>query len=199
MSDPRRHHSKVRSFAFRCNGFAAALALATATGSGCSSNSSTPPSSSTGAGGTGSSGAGGTSATADASDEGYVNCSADPRVDTYTANMTKPGQKGMLTFKLIESEPAPPARGNNVFTLKITDSSGNAIHGEVKADLDMPDHGHPATVKPVVSFDPSTDIYTLDPLYFFMVGVWHIKIDAFAGSADAGAALDSVAFYFCIQ
>jgi len=128
-----------------------------------------------------------------------VNCSTDPRVDTYTANLTKTGQKGVLTFKLIESDPAPPARGNNIFTLKITDAGGNAIGGELKADLDMPDHGHPATVKPVVSYDASTQTYKLDPLYFFMVGVWRVKLDAFAGDADAGLPIDSVAFYFCIQ
>jgi YtkA-like len=190
MSDLLRHNSSVRYFASRCSELAAVLVLAAASGASCSSNSSNP---------TSSTGAGGTSPTGDASDDSYVNCSTDPRIDTYTANMTKPGMRGALTFKLIESEPAPPARGNNVFTMKITDSGGNAIHGEVKADLDMPDHGHPATVKPVVTFDSSMETYNLDPLYFFMVGVWHIKIDAWSGAADAGAPVDSVAFYFCIQ
>src|SRR5215212_10265556 len=58
---------------------------------------------------------------ADASTDGsVVHCQTDPRVDMYTANLKKPGLHEVLTFTLIESNPAPPARGTNVMKLKVT-------------------------------------------------------------------------------
>src|SRR5262245_49536699 len=60
-------------------------------------------------------GAGGTMDT-----DGAVKCTHDPRVDTYTANLKKVGQRNMLTFTLVESVPAPPARVRNALKLKVT-------------------------------------------------------------------------------
>src|SRR5690349_17023204 len=62
-------------------------------------------------------GSGGASTDTDGS---VVKCTMDSRVDTYTANLKKAGQLGMLTFTLVESTPAPPARGTNVMKLKVT-------------------------------------------------------------------------------
>jgi len=161
------------------------IALATATGThGCTGSSS---------------GGGGGGATID-TDGAVVSCKDDPRVDTYTANLTKAGQRGVLTFTLVTSDPAPPGKGNNVVTVKITKADGSVVTGDVIPDLKMPDHGHPSSLKPIATFDPATQTYTVDPTYMFMAGVWRIQLDAYEGTADdAAVPLDSGVFMFCVE
>src|SRR5450432_1105345 len=157
---------------------------------------------------------GGTGATssnatgADASDDvavaddalvGEVSCVDDTRVDHYMANLKKPGLKGVYTFQLSQSDPAPPAKGSNAFVLKITGADGMATGGELLVSLKMPDHGHGTSVKPVVTFDTTTNSYTVTPLYLFMAGVWRIQFDAYAGDPDAGPPTDSAVFFFCVE
>jgi len=43
------------------------------------------------------------------SDAGTVDCTHDPRVDTYTANLKHDGSQGVLTFTLVESTPHLPS------------------------------------------------------------------------------------------
>src|SRR5262245_24301296 len=59
---------------------------------------------------------------------GTVSCEGAPNLDTYVANLTKAGKAG-LTFVLVSSDPAPPARGTNTWTLKIDDASAAGVDG----------------------------------------------------------------------
>lgn len=129
---------------------------------------------------------------------GEVSCSDDPRVDTYTAKLAKPGDEGVLGFELTESEPAPPAKGANTWTLTVTDADGNALSGTLGVDLFMPDHGHGTSVPPVISFDDASQTYTVKPVYLFMPGVWRITLDYYADPSDKKP-LDEAEFYFCIE
>src|SRR5262245_54406136 len=90
-----RLHSCMLSSWRRSTGFLIALATATCT-NGC----------------TGSSSGGGGGATID-TDGAVVSCKDDPRVNTYTANLTRAGQRAVLTFTLVQSDPAPLGKGNN--------------------------------------------------------------------------------------
>src|SRR5258706_8342167 len=45
-------------------------------------------------------------------DAGTVSCETEPNLDTYVANLAKPGKAG-LSFILVSSDPAPPSRGLN--------------------------------------------------------------------------------------
>jgi hypothetical protein len=128
-----------------------------------------------------------------------VKCTGDPRVDTYTANLKKAGQQNVLTFTLVESKPAPPVRGTNVMKLKVTKADNTAVTGDLQAKLWMPDHGHGTSVQPVITLDPATSTYNIDPAYLFMPGVWMLQFSAFEGSADGGVPLDIGAFFFCIE
>jgi len=132
-------------------------------------------------------------------DGGTVSCTLDSRVATYTANLDRMGEQHVLKFTLVESNPAPPSRGVNVMKLKIAQADGTAVTGELLAKLNMPDHGHPTTVQPVITFDAATATYTIDPAYLFMPGVWRIEFDAYSASADAGAPLDTGIYYFCVE
>jgi len=134
---------------------------------------------------------------AGADDGAVVSCANDPRVDTYTANMTKASKSGAVKVTLVASDPAPPAIQTNKWTIKVTDANGAAIPGATIAVAPfMPDHGHPTSVKPVITAN-ADGTYRIDPLYLFMPGVWRITISVGTG-ADAGATED-VAFFFCIQ
>ena len=132
-------------------------------------------------------------------DGSTVSCTTDPRVDVYTANLKKAGERGVLTFTLVESNPAPPARGTNVLKMRV-DMDGTAITGDgnLFASLKMPDHGHPTPVQPLVTFDASSATYTIDPAYLFMPGVWRLQFDAYVDS-DAGVPIDTGVYFFCIE
>ena len=129
---------------------------------------------------------------------GAVSCVDDPRVDTYTARLTKPGAKNELTFELTSSTPAPPAKGGNTFAVSVTGADGTPMTGQLSIDLKMPDHGHGTTVTPAVSFDAATNQYVIAPVYLFMPGVWRVELDYFADPSDAKA-LDDAVFFFCIE
>jgi len=131
-------------------------------------------------------------------DGSTVSCKGDPRVDVYTANLKRAGQRGMLTFTLVESNPAPPARGNNVLKLRV-EMDGTAVTGDLFAVLKMPDHGHNVQVQPEVTFDASTATYTIDPVYLFMAGVWRLQFDVYAFDSDAGVPIDTGVYFFCIE
>jgi hypothetical protein len=128
-----------------------------------------------------------------------VSCTDDPRVDTYSASLSKPGELGVLSFHFSEIEPSPPAKGTNTFHLQISDANGDPVTGDLGVDLLMPDHGHGTSVTPAVTLDPTTHEYTVTPLYLFMAGVWRIQFDAYAGAQSGSAPLDRAVVFFCIE
>jgi hypothetical protein len=131
--------------------------------------------------------------------EGEVSCAEDARIDTYTDNMDKPGELGVLSFRFSDVEPAPPAKGSNTFHVRVTGANGAPVTGALHVALTMPDHGHGTPVTPVVSFDAATDEYTVTPLYLFMAGVWRIQFEAYAGTDQGALPLDRTRLFFCIQ
>jgi hypothetical protein len=121
-----------------------------------------------------------------------VTCEGQANLDTYVANLTKTGTKG-LSFVLVSGDPAPPARGTNTWTLHVNDASGKGVDG---AQLDvkpfMPQHGHGSSVEPTVTATGS-GAYTIGNLYLFMPGLWTITITATTPSVT-----DAAVFTFCI-
>jgi hypothetical protein len=143
-------------------------------------------------------GCGGEDATND--DEGAtVSCTADPRLDSYTGELSKSGELGVLSFRFSDLDPAPPARGNNTFYVQVNDAAGQTMQGALEVNPRMPDHGHGTSVEPVATFDPALGRYEVRPLYLFMPGVWRIEFDVYAASASGAAVLDRVALHFCIE
>jgi hypothetical protein len=131
--------------------------------------------------------------------DGSVSCANDARLDSYAAGLSKPGLNGALLFRLEQSEPGPPAKGNNTFRLSVASVSGEAVTGDLSIKLKMPDHGHESPTVPVITFDAESASYTVAPVNLFMAGVWQITISAYEAAADAGAPLDSVSFFFCVE
>jgi hypothetical protein len=122
-------------------------------------------------------------------------CLGDPRVATYAAGMSVTSTSGGLHFTLEKSDPAPPVRGINTWTLHVTDEQGAKVNGlDLRASAFMPDHGHGSSAAPEVTAQ-ADGTYRVTPLYFFMPGVWRITL---ATVTDAGAS-DSAQFFFCIE
>jgi hypothetical protein len=120
-----------------------------------------------------------------------VNCQGDPRVLTYAPNVSVQSQAKTMKFTLVQSSPAPPARGTDTWNIHVTDANGTALPGlTLTAKPFMPDHGHGPAVTPSVANNGAGN-YTVTNLYFFMPGVWQVTFTA-QGSAD------STVFTFCV-
>jgi hypothetical protein len=138
---------------------------------------------------------------ADASDAGdteagpSVSCAKDSRIDTYVANLTKASADGSLKVTLVSSDPAPPARGTNTWTMKLANGTGAPISGAALSIASlMPDHGHGSSVDAVVT-DQGNGVYSVAPVDLFMPGVWRVT---FSIPGPDGGVSPTVAYFFSI-
>lgn len=126
-------------------------------------------------------------------DAGVVNCAGDPRVSAYTPNMTVTSKNGAMKVSLV-SNPAPPAKGNNVWSLKITNGSGSPMSGvSLGYGTIMPDHGHGSPISNPAITDKGGGSYDVNPVDLFMPGVWHVWF------YQQSAPTDTADFFFCVQ
>ena len=128
---------------------------------------------------------------------GDVSCTDDARVDHFSAGMAKEGEHGALTFELLTSDPAPPAKGDNAWTLRIFDAAHAPADVSLDVQLAMPDHGHGSRVAPKISYE--AEQFSVAPLDLFMAGVWQIDFHAKASDGDDETPVDDVSFFFCIE
>jgi hypothetical protein len=115
---------------------------------------------------------------------------------TFSAGMTAMGDQGMFQVKLLDAQPAPPARGDNSWTAQILDAAGAPLPGATvnRVHPYMPDHGHGTKVVPAVSAldaEAKCDVTSID---FRMAGVWTITFDV-----TTAAGTDSAVLAFCID
>ncbi len=128
--------------------------------------------------------------TPDAGD--LITCQNDPRAMTYAPGMSVTSSSGSRKYVLLSADPAPPARGNDTWSMRITDAAGTAQPGLTVGVLPfMPDHGHGTSVAASVTANQD-GTYTVTPLYFFMPGVWRISFWIGQNQSDVGE------FFFCI-
>jgi hypothetical protein len=122
-------------------------------------------------------------------------CSGDPRGMTYAIGLSATGMKG-LKATFVDATPAPPAKNENSWTLKITDGQGNPVNGATLAAAPfMPDHGHGPPALPIVTPMGSDGTYVVNQLDFFMAGIWQVTFTITPTSGPA----DSVVFTFCVD
>jgi hypothetical protein len=121
------------------------------------------------------------------------NCAAETRDDTYVAGITKAGQNGKLNFKIVEALPAPPARGDNIWTLELTSITAAPVSGAAMIVTPfMPDHQHGTPTTVVIEPMPSAGQYKLSPVNMWMPGLWQTTIQVDGQDADKAV------FAFCI-
>jgi hypothetical protein len=133
-----------------------------------------------------------------------VSCSADARLDSYSGELDKSGELGVVSFRFFDLEPSPPAKGNNTFHVQLSLADGEPMQADLRVDLRMPDHGHGTSVEPRIMPEAEPGTYTVTPLYLFMPGVWRLEFSAFDAAAEAAAMpdesmIDQVLLYFCVE
>jgi hypothetical protein len=129
----------------------------------------------------------------DAAANAAIGCTADARAFDYEPGLEQPGESGLLSFRLVSAEPAPPAKGQNSWLLELFDGDGAGVGAaEIEATPFMPDHGHGSTQIPSVSV--ADESYDLSPIVFFMPGLWRVRLDAQTDLGD-----DAAEFFFCIE
>jgi hypothetical protein len=122
-------------------------------------------------------------------------CDKETRNDVYSINMSKAGPAGYEVV-LIESTPAPPAKGDNSWQVQILDPSGVPLDDlTLTISPFMPDHGHGTPVVAEVTPEGADGRYTITPVNMWMPGLWRIRVQI----EDDTTALDTVEYFFCIE
>lgn len=122
-------------------------------------------------------------------------CASDPRVQVYAVGLSATSKDGAITIAFVDADPAPPAKGNNTWTVKLTDAGGNPVTGAaIETTAYMPDHGHTSPIKPTATEQSDAGTYEVTPVSLFMPGVWEVTLTVTPAS---GTATD-VTFTFCV-
>ena len=119
-----------------------------------------------------------------------IGCRNDARARSYAPGSELRGER--YRFVLVAADPAPPARGQNRWTLQVLDENTPLDDVALEVIPFMPDHDHGPAQLPSVA--PTGDRrFTIDAIDFFMPGLWRVTIIATADDVE-----DSVEFYFCV-
>lgn len=127
-------------------------------------------------------------------------CMTSGRGDTYVVGLEHQGVGGLLDFKLISADPAPPARNLNTWLIQINSMAAGVVGApatgaSMTVTPFMPDHQHGAGAYQVqVQEMPDAGQYKLSEINTWMPGYWEITIDA-----QVGGVHDTVVYKFCIQ
>lgn len=114
--------------------------------------------------------------------------------DVYSPGLTKTGAQGKVTVTLEAAQPEPPARGNNDWTVKVSEAGGAPLSDAALVVTPfMPQHGHGTSV--VAQVTPlGAGRYRIAPVNFTMPGKWETTF----GVSPAAGPADEVKFTFCI-
>lgn len=132
----------------------------------------------------------------DDDDPGSYNCADEARDDEFVAGIAKQGESQRMMFTLVSADPAPPARGDNVWMLKLTTMAapGTPVDGAVmSASPFMPDHNHGPQFDTVITPAGEPGLYRLEPVNLWMPGLWETTIRV------SGADSDRAVFRFCLS
>jgi YtkA-like len=133
------------------------------------------------------------SASPDTSSE-LSSCSSETRAVRYAANLSRESTSGAFTGILVKSDPGPPVKGTNTWTLKIVDANGVPQPGLTLTPVaNMPDHNHPPNVVARIT-DKGGGVYEATPVYLFMAGYWEVSFSW----VPASGAKETVMFPICI-
>lgn len=120
-------------------------------------------------------------------------CDDETRDDTYVLGLAKQGTWADVAF--VDALPAPPSRGDNRWTIRVTDTSGTALPElDIEVDPFMPDHFHGTSIRCEVIESETPGEYVLEPLNLFMPGVWEVTVLLRDAERE-----DEVVFTFCVE
>jgi hypothetical protein len=133
----------------------------------------------------------------DGDDEAPVDCALETRDDDFAIGLEKVSTSG-LHYRLMQSDPAPPARFDNRWTIQVTDTNGAPLAGQtITVTPFMPDHGHGTGVVTVVTESATTlGEYDANPVFLAMPGLHQVFVDIAPTTTPVDN--DQVVFAFCI-
>jgi hypothetical protein len=162
--------------------------LAAALAAGCGSGES--------AGGTGGQASSSSTASASTGSQPEAACARDPRTVPYAVGVEAKATDGALTVQFMDANPAPPAKGNNTWTVKLLDAAGKPVNGAtIVTKPYMPDHAHGSSIKPQATAKGTDGTYEITPVNLFMPGVWQITFTV----TTPGGMNDSAVVTFCVD
>ncbi|MFN3197054.1 MAG: hypothetical protein ACE366_01380 [Bradymonadia bacterium] len=118
--------------------------------------------------------------------EGEAPASEAPEFgDHITAGLQLEGNKGLVALTLNETLFEPPLRGDNVWTLSLTEAATGSALSECMIEFDprMPAHGNHGTSKPTLVEEMGGGAYQIKDLYLFMRGLWVVHTYIECGEA----------------
>lgn len=120
-------------------------------------------------------------------------CADDGRAPEWIANYAASGTTIKVT---VNSDPAPPAKGDSTWTILVTDQNDTPLDGlTIDATPFMPDHGHGTPLQETVTVGSQAGEYVLSPVNLWMPGYWEVTL-----AVDDGNGLtDSVMYQVCIE
>ncbi|MCP4803816.1 MAG: FixH family protein [Proteobacteria bacterium] len=107
--------------------------------------------------------------------------------ETYSDGMEKDG--ATYTFALV-SDPSPPDKGDNIWTITVTEGGAAAEGLAVEIEPFMSEHGHGTNPATFAATEGDAGVYTGEPMDLFMGGIWDITVRA----GD-----DEVSWQFCLE
>jgi hypothetical protein len=128
------------------------------------------------------------------------NCAEETRADEFVIGLAKPGEMGVYEFKLLSSDPAPPARGDNTWLVEINTMAAPVapVSGAtLRATPFMPDHDHGSGKSVLVTPMTAAGQYQLTPVNLWMPGLWEVTIQA-ETTVGSGKQQDRAVFRFCL-
>src|SRR6202012_769748 len=100
-------------------------------------------------------------------------CDTDSRAEVYAVGLSATAAGGAMKVSFVDADPAPPSKGLNVWTVKITDAADKPVSGaSVELLPFMPDHGHGSSINPEVTPMDTEGMYQIKLIDFFMPGIW---------------------------
>jgi hypothetical protein len=134
-------------------------------------------------------------------DEGEetVDCTKVTDADEFVVGLQKTGKDGLLDFKLMSADPAPPARDDNTWVVQVSAMQSGVVGAPIDgatltANPFMPQHQHGTPIRVTVTPVGQPGQYTLSPVNLWMPGVWETTIRATSGDTT-----DSAVYRFCIN
>ena len=122
-----------------------------------------------------------------------MTCVDDERAEDFPVDLGKTGTGNTVT--IVDAMPAIPDRGDNTWTVRITDASGAPEEGMVVSLRPwMPDHGHGSPVEPQIT-DLGGGEYRIESLNLFMPGLWQVTFGLETPTGES----DEVMFSLCIE
>lgn len=109
-----------------------------------------------------------------------VGCGSDepPAIvaDQFVIPLLKQSHDGELSVSLTGATPSPPAKGNNEWSLEITDADGLPVENlDFDVVLFMPEHGHGSSATTVAAGANPGD-YNVTRINFIMGGIWEVQV-----------------------